>query len=1021
MKIRKLILISILLLFLITTVSAAENTTQELSEIDSQIELEENNNYTVRIPDEISPSYLDAIEVDDMPLDASGNISISIDDVERYNEKVAVGGNKLILNHLNLDYSLSHDVLVNYTGDSKYLSFIKAKTMNPQIYISAPHTAYTGDTIDVEFSKDLTGNVKILIDNQTAYNQPCSKGNVYFKLDKYSYGPHSYEVIYSKENTTISEKGYFSRSQFYFEVWCENEKYQYGDSVKFTVYLPENTKGTAKFKNQTYSFKIGDSEFDEIEISGFDVGDNVVEFTANYKGKTQKIQEHVLVEPKVTMAEKLWVNGSYDFTFKASDEFNGDLILAGLINSTVKVKNGSATVPITNLKVGKSKLKATYENYTWEYKIEVLNETPYFTITANYPEVIYEWDWVYDFEEEELYHIEVLSNYDLTGTTTIIHDNKTETINGGAYKTVDPFFLEPGNHTLTVIYSNDPNFKSENRTITYEVKRYYCNITDEGYILVTLPDGEAGTLTVNVNGTKYKSQKVSVYDICEGYEIILNKASGQTYNVEVAYSGKKLSFKQTKTINKTYPFEIFTDEDYNYAYREDNIIQFILPNDVTKKATVLIDGKSYKYKKLTEDDSYWLTYGHTSSIGYEVSISNLDLGAHTVVITYPGDSKYPAKTINATFNVSSYIEEADWRNDWGVKIPLKLALPENATGIFTCEIRYAGEKEYSVFKTVALNKGKATIYLPSNMTGTYELKAYFTGNYNIKNLTQNVTVTPVIRMPYSMCYGDSKEIRVLIENTTNAKLVIFVGNDDICMPISTVNLNETDIIKINDLKDKIKAFYIENYKLSKDSTVYLKAKVYVENLTYDTSETTSVTFLADITGLKQISMYYGDTKYLNLKVYDIYGRLVGANQAVKITIAKYTFSAKTDKNGAVKFKIPTKVTPGTFKVTVSYKNAKITSKITVKKVLTLKTAKVKKSAKKLVLTATLKKGKTAIKGKVVTFKFAGKTYKAKTNKKGIAKATIKKSVLKKLKVGKKVAYQVTYIKNTVKKTAKVLK
>ena len=41
--------------------------------------------------------------------------------------------------------------------------------------------------------------------------------------------------------------------------------------------------------------------------------------------------------------------------------------------------------------------------------------------------------------------------------------------------------------------------------------------------------------------------------------------------------------------------------------------------------------------------------------------------------------------------------------------------------------------------------------------------------------------------------------------------------------------------------------------------------------------------------------------------------------------------------------------------------AKITSKITVKKVLTLKTAKVKKSAKKLVLTATLKKGKTAIK------------------------------------------------------------
>ena len=89
--------------------------------------------------------------------------------------------------------------------------------------------------------------------------------------------------------------------------------------------------------------------------------------------------------------------------------------------------------------------------------------------------------------------------------------------------------------------------------------------------------------------------------------------------------------------------------------------------------------------------------------------------------------------------------------------------------------------------------------------------------------------------------------------------------------------------------------------------------------------------------------------------------------------------------------------------------------------LTLKTVKVKKSAKKLVLTAKLTKGKTLIKGKKVTFKFKGKTYKAKTNKKGIAKATIKKSVLKKLKVGKKVSYQVKYSKLSVKKTAKVKK
>ena len=70
------------------------------------------------------------------------------------------------------------------------------------------------------------------------------------------------------------------------------------------------------------------------------------------------------------------------------------------------------------------------------------------------------------------------------------------------------------------------------------------------------------------------------------------------------------------------------------------------------------------------------------------------------------------------------------------------------------------------------------------------------------------------------------------------------------------------------------------------------------------------------------------------------------------------------------------------------------------------------------MTATLK-NKKAIKNKLVTFKFNGKTYKAKTNSKGIAKVTIKKSVLNKLKVGKKITYQATYLKDTVKKTVKV--
>ncbi|WP_292753010.1 Ig-like domain-containing protein [Methanobrevibacter sp.] len=92
-----------------------------------------------------------------------------------------------------------------------------------------------------------------------------------------------------------------------------------------------------------------------------------------------------------------------------------------------------------------------------------------------------------------------------------------------------------------------------------------------------------------------------------------------------------------------------------------------------------------------------------------------------------------------------------------------------------------------------------------------------------------------------------------------------------------------------------------------------------------------------------------------------------------------------------------------------------------KTTLTLKKVTVKRSAKKLTIQATLKINGKAVKGKWIKFKFNKKTYKSKTNAKGIAKITVKKSVLKKLKKGKKVTYTATYGKITKKVIVKVKK
>lgn len=199
-----------------------------------------------------------------------------------------------------------------------------------------------------------------------------------------------------------------------------------------------------------------------------------------------------------------------------------------------------------------------------------------------------------------------------------------------------------------------------------------------------------------------------------------------------------------------------------------------------------------------------------------------------------------------------------------------------------------------------------------------------------------------------------------------------------------------------------------------------KHYIYFENPKNGENLTVTVNVVSRFVGNSNINMYYYDGHIYKVRVKDNNGNYVGKNQVVTIKIGKQKFTVKTDANGYAKLKIPYKVTPGTYTVSTTYKGQTVKNKLVVKQVLkTTKTVSVKKSAKKLVLKATLKKGKTAIKSKTIKFKVNGKTYSAKTNKYGIAKVTIKKAAINKLKAGKKYTVKVSYLSDTVKSTLKV--
>ena len=186
--------------------------------------------------------------------------------------------------------------------------------------------------------------------------------------------------------------------------------------------------------------------------------------------------------------------------------------------------------------------------------------------------------------------------------------------------------------------------------------------------------------------------------------------------------------------------------------------------------------------------------------------------------------------------------------------------------------------------------------------------------------------------------------------------------------------------------------------------------------------TKQVTIVKRLLENKDITMDFYDGTYYKVKAIGDDGQPASAGEYVAITVNGIKYASVTDKNGIAKLKL--NLNPGKYTITAEYKNTKVSNKLTIKQTLKLvkKTVTVKKG-KKIVLKAKLKwsNGK-AIKGKKITFKFKGKKYKAKTNKKGIAQVTIKKkSVLKKLKKGKKYSYSATYVKNTVKGKVKIKK
>ena len=587
----------------------------------------------------------------------------------------------------------------------------------------------------------------------------------------------------------------------------------------------------------------------------------------------------------------------------------------------------------------------------------------------------------------------------ITGNVTVglNGQNRTvEIIDGSGGLIVSSEGFNCGEYMVEVIFDGNEECLSNSNVTTFMILKSLLSIdvstdTDEGYIHIILPADIGGSIQFTIGDiVKYLNEtgNVDVKSLPAG-----------DYSYEIRYDGddryESLSVSNTTRLTKSLPaIDIIVS---NIAYGDVEKISIILPDDIEGNASF-----TFNNDHISINASAQWQYG------------DLTIGNYNVSIQYSGDSRYYGHSLNKRFTVMPKINLSQIIviEDYGfVYIDLG-----NATG----SVQFFIDDEY--YDGQRIGGGKVNYNLPTNdiPVGNHNMTFKYVGNtfkddiftyWDEKSQDCLPISYPITILP--------KETKTNIESNemTFLTATILDENNHIAYDAKGTVTFFVNGVKyaVVDVVDGMAKLDISKFK----NGDYLIEWQYSGDAKYNQSSGNSHINVNYRISASALTMIYSSGKSYSVRVYGSNGAISGVPVTFLVN-GKVLKTVKTNANGAASVVI--KNAPGTYKITTQALGQSSTKTLKVTHVLSLKSVKVKKSAKKLVLTATLKKvnGKY-LKSKKIIFKFNGKKFTVKTNKKGVAKVTIKAKLLKKLKAGKKVKYQATYLKDTVKKSVKVKK
>lgn len=595
-----------------------------------------------------------------------------------------------------------------------------------------------------------------------------------------------------------------------------------------------------------------------------------------------------------------------------------------------------------------------------------------------------------------------------TGEVTVVVDGDKQVlslVDGSATYTVPAIAI--GDHSVTAVYLGDNTHDLAINTTKFTVDKLTTalNITS-----VEIDAGEVAEIDISVDEKAtgkvlVKVNDKSIFAVIENGKahLSISGLAFGTYDIAATYTGDEL-----------------------YAEAENNTAKVIVnaldsglkadASDITVKqnATINVEINSEitsDVKVVLNDKEYPVTLTNGKGV---VNIPDLADGSYTAKVIFAGNDKFAAKEVEVTFKVS----KADIPGDVNISMDIpegttspsfSVTLPEDATGTLSV---FVDGKEYSK----ELVNGSATITVENLTVGDHNISVAYSGDDKYDSIkTENTTVN----IPKASIPGGDKAISMdTPEGTDSPSYSINLPKDatgNLTVTVDGVNYTQplvngsatVNVPKLASGNHNVTVTYSGDSKYSSISkSTTLKVPEPVVKLTEN----------------KNIVMLYSAQTPYKVRV-TVDGKAVGAGETVTIKYNGKTYNVKTDKNGYATLKLPNvKPKKAKYTITAQYKGVTVKNTVKVNSIIKASNKKVKKSKKVTKVKVTLKKvNKKYLKSKTIKIKFKGKTYKVKTNKKGVATWKVKKSMLKKLKVGKKYKYKVTYGKDTVTKKLTIKK